>query len=88
MFELENSPNIGKRGATHANTVATWPVPNPCGYAHLLKLTTPAVHALNVGATVLVGGIGGVQDIPQQRISADRFLAGSMRTERAERSTA
>ena len=74
VFELENSPNIGKRSATHDNTVAVWPVPNPCGYAHLLELTTPAVHALNVGATVLVGGIGGVKNVLNERIAADDFL--------------
>jgi hypothetical protein len=37
-------------------------------------LTTPAVHATGVGATVLVGGIGGVKEIPKERISGDRFL--------------
>jgi polysaccharide biosynthesis protein PslG len=75
VFELENSPNIGARSPKHANPVAVWPTPNPCGYAQLLKLTTPAVHALHVGATVLVGGIGGTQDVPNQRMAADHFLA-------------
>lgn len=75
VFELQNSPNIGRRGAAHDNPFGVWPVPNPCGYAQLLKLTTPAVRATRVGATVLVGGIGGVKDIAQERISGDRFLA-------------
>jgi polysaccharide biosynthesis protein PslG len=75
VFELENSPNIGKRSDTHENTVAVWPKPNPCGYAQLLKLTTPLVHALKVGAKTLVGGIGGVKDVDGERIAADNFLA-------------
>jgi len=75
VFELENSPNIGTRSATHENTVAVWPVPNPCGYAQLLKLATPAIHAANAAATVLVGGIGGVKDKPNERIAADNFVA-------------
>ena len=75
MFEIQNSPNIGRRRPAHDNPIAVWSEPNPCGYAQLLKLTTPAVHAVGVGATVLVGGIGGVKDIPKQRISGDRFLA-------------
>jgi hypothetical protein len=75
VFEVENSPNIGTRSPAHQNPIAVWSPPNPCGYAQLLKLTTAAVHALNIGALVLVGGIGGTRDIPNQRIAADEFLA-------------
>jgi hypothetical protein len=75
VFELENSPNIGKRSATHESTIAVWPVPNPCGYTQLLKMTTPLVHALKIGAKTLVGGIGGVKDVAGERIAADNFLA-------------
>jgi polysaccharide biosynthesis protein PslG len=75
VFEVENSPNIGKRSPAHGGSLAAWPIPNPCGYAQLLKLTTMAVHALHIGALVLVGGIGGEKDIPQQRMAADHFLA-------------
>lgn len=75
VFELENSPNIGVRSPKHDNPIAVWPTPNPCGYAELLKLTTAAVHKLNVGATVLVGGIGGTRTVKGQRMAADLFLA-------------
>jgi hypothetical protein len=74
VFELENSPNIGKRSPAHKNTYAVWQTPNPCGYAELLKVTYRAVHALKIGATVLVGGIGGVRTVPKERIAADNFL--------------
>jgi hypothetical protein len=74
VFEVENSPNIGTRSPAHQNPIAVWSPPNPCGYAQLLRLTTAAVHALNIGALVLVGGIGGTRDIPNQRIAADEFL--------------
>ncbi len=75
VFEVENSPNIGTRSPAHQNPIAVWSPPNPCGYAQLLRLTTAAVHALHIGALVLVGGIGGTRDIPNQRIAADEFLA-------------
>jgi hypothetical protein len=75
VFEIENSPNIGVNYPVDGSTLGVWPVPNPCGYAQLLKLTTPAVHAANPNATVLVGGIGGNKDIPGQRIAADTFLS-------------
>jgi polysaccharide biosynthesis protein PslG len=75
VFEVENSPNIGTRSPAHQNPIAVWSPPNPCGYAQLLKLTTAAVHSLHIGALVLVGGIGGTRDIPNQRIAADEFLA-------------
>jgi hypothetical protein len=75
VFELENSPNIGLNSPAHGSTLGVWPVPNPCGYTQLLKLTTPAVHAVNPNATVLVGGIGGDRDIPGDRMAADTFLS-------------
>jgi hypothetical protein len=75
VFEIENSPNIGVNSAAHDFAPGVWPIPNPCGYAQLLKLTTPEVHAANPAATVLVGGIGGNQDIPGQRMAADTFLS-------------
>ena len=75
VFEVENSPNIGTRSSAHQNTTAVWSPPNPCGYAQLLKFTTAAVHALRIGALVLVGGIGGTRDILGERIAADEFLA-------------
>jgi hypothetical protein len=75
VFEVENSPNIGLRSPAHVKLIAAWPSPNPCGYTQLVKLTTAAVHRLNIGALVLVGGIGGSKDIPQQRMAADHFLA-------------
>lgn len=74
VFELENEPNIGVASAAHGFATGAWPVPNPCGYAQLLKLTTPAVHAVRPDATVLVGGLGGVQTISGGRIPADAFL--------------
>jgi hypothetical protein len=74
VFELENSPNIGKRSPKHADPIAVWPTPNPCGYAQLLKLTAAAVHKLNIGATVLVGGIGGTRTVAGERMAADLFL--------------
>ena len=76
VFEIENSPNIGMKGIPHGSTLGVWPVPNPCGYAQLLKLTYPAVKALTPNATVLVGGIGGNKDLPGLRMAADEFLAG------------
>jgi hypothetical protein len=75
VFELENSPNIAKLNAKHPGQTTVWHTPNPCGYAQLLKLAGPAIHAQKVGATVLVGGIGGTHDIPQQRMAADLYLA-------------
>ena len=74
VFELENSPNIGVLSAAHGSVTGDWPVPNPCGYTQLLKFTTPAVHALRPDATVLVGGIGGTQDVAGERMAADTFL--------------
>jgi hypothetical protein len=75
VFEVQNSPNIGLRSPAHDKLIAVWPSPNPCGYTRLLKLTTAAVHRLGIGALVLVGGIGGSKDIPQERTAADHFLA-------------
>ena len=74
VFELENSPNIGLRSPKHDNPDGVWPTPNPCGYAALTRLTTAAVHKLNIGATVLVGGIGGVRTVDGERMAADLFL--------------
>jgi hypothetical protein len=74
VFELENSPNIGRRSPKHADPIAVWPTPNPCGYAQLLKLTSASVHALKIGAAVLVGGIGGTRTVANQRMAADLFL--------------
>jgi hypothetical protein len=74
VFEVENSPNIARRGARHDNPYAVWSVPNPCAYAQLMTLTTAAVHRAQSGSTVLVGGIGGTSDIPNQRMAADEFL--------------
>jgi hypothetical protein len=76
VFELQNSPNLGLTGAASGGTATSWPVPDPCGYASLLKLTYPAIRAVRPDAKVLVGGIGGTKDVPKQRIAADEFLAG------------
>jgi hypothetical protein len=76
VFEIENSPNIAKRSTAHADPTAVWPTPNPCAYAQLMTLTTAAVHKAAAGSTVLVGGIGGTRDIPNQRMAADEFLYG------------
>jgi len=76
VFELENSPNIAIRGAAHADPTAVWSTPNPCGYTQLLKQTYAAVKTASPAATVLVGGIGGVRDVPGGRMAADEFLAG------------
>jgi hypothetical protein len=76
VFEVENSPNIARRSPAHADPFAVWPTPNPCAYAKLMTLTTAAVHRAQPGSTVLVGGIGGTQDIPHQRLAADEFLYG------------
>jgi hypothetical protein len=76
VFEVENSPNIARRGPRHADPFTVWSTPNPCAYAKLMTLTTAAVHHAQPGATVLVGGIGGTQDVPRQRMAADEFLYG------------
>ena len=75
VFEVENSPNIGTRSPAHQNPIAVWSPPNPCGYS-ILRSTTATVLGLHIGAAlVLVGGIGGARDIPNERIAADEFLA-------------
>ena len=74
VFEVENSPNISRRAPAHSDPFAVWPVPNPCAYAKLMTLTTAAVHRAQPGSTVLVGGIGGIKDVPNQRMAADEFL--------------
>jgi hypothetical protein len=71
VFELENSPNIAPVG----NSRGFWAQPNPCGYTQLLKKTYPAIKAVRPDATVLVGGIGGVQDKLGEKMAADTFLA-------------
>jgi polysaccharide biosynthesis protein PslG len=76
VFEVENSPNIARRGPLHADPYTVWSTPNPCGYAKLITMTTAAVHHAQPGATVLVGGIGGTHDVPHQRMAADEFLYG------------
>jgi hypothetical protein len=72
VFELENSPNISPVGTSRG----FWAEPNPCGYTQLLKRSYPAIKAVRPDATVLVGGIGGVQDKPGERMPADTYLAG------------
>src|SRR5262249_10474151 len=76
VFEVQNSPNIALRSVAHADRTAVWHTPNPCAYAKLMTLTTGAVHKAQPGSTVLVGGIGGVKDVPRQRMAADEFLFG------------
>lgn len=77
VFEIQNSPNIGKKGAAHGdNLICDWPVPDPYGYAQLLKLVHPAIHAARPKAVVLIGGIGGTRNVEHERIAADEFLEG------------
>jgi hypothetical protein len=74
VFEVENSPNIARRGTRHTNPYAVWSTPNPCAYAKLMTMVTAAVHRAQPGSTVLVGGIGGTHDVTGERMAADRFL--------------
>lgn len=75
VFEIENSPNIGLKGPKHGDNVeCIWQTPDPCGYAALLQLVYPAIHAVRPRASVLVGGIGGVKTVDGERMAADEFL--------------
>lgn len=76
VFEIQNSPNIGVKGAAHGSTICDWPVPDAYGYAQLLKLVHPAIHAARPKAVVLVGGIGGSHTTAGERMPADEFLQG------------
>jgi hypothetical protein len=50
-IEVENSPNL----------TGVWPTPDPCDYAKLMKLTYPAIKAVDPGVVVLNGGVGGTK---------------------------
>lgn len=77
VFEIQNEPNMGKKGAAHGvDDITDWPVPDAYGYAQLLKLVYPAIHAARPKAVVLIGGLGGTQDVFGVQMASDEFLQG------------
>jgi hypothetical protein len=63
-IELENSPNLA----------GTWPHPDPCAYAYLMKKAYPAIKNANPAVKVLNGGVGGTRS-DATHIPGDVFFA-------------
>jgi polysaccharide biosynthesis protein PslG len=63
-IEVENSPNLA----------GTWPTPNPCDYARLMKDVYPAVKGVDNKIRVLNGGVGGTRS-KRGALSGDKWIA-------------